>query len=58
MVKMTSQEHDYNAEFATGEKVALYVNGTLFKEFTIPVDNYARVKFNYEQIYVAPEAPE
>jgi hypothetical protein len=58
MVKMTSQEHEYNAEFETGESVALYVNGNLFKEFSVPVDNYARVKFEYRQIYVEPEVPE
>lgn len=49
MAKITNQEHQYNGEFTEGEKVALYVNGELFKEYTVGTGNKGLVTFMYQE---------
>lgn len=52
MAKITNQEHQYNGDFVAGEKVALYVNGVLFKEYTVTTGNTGKATFMYQEIAI------
>jgi len=49
MAKVTHQEHQVNGDFAAAEKVALYVNGALYIEYTVAAGNTAKVTFMYQE---------
>ena len=49
MAKMTSQEHQLNGDLEATETVALYVNGALFKEYTVTAGNTGKVTFMYQE---------
>ena len=49
MAKITHLENQVNADFTAGEKVAIYVNGTLYKEYTVATGNTAKATFMYQE---------
>jgi len=50
MVRMTNQQHQLNAEFAAGEKVAIYVNDTKVREYVVSEGNKALITFMYQEV--------
>ena len=49
MAKIINQEHKFRGELVTGDKVALYVNETKFKEYTVTANNKGLVTFHYQE---------
>ena len=49
MAKITNQEHQFNGDLVATETVALYVNGALFKEYTVSAGTSAKVVFMYQE---------
>lgn len=48
-IKITNEEHQLNGQFEAGDTVALYVNGQLFKEYTVGAGNEGSVTFMYQE---------
>jgi hypothetical protein len=49
MAKITNQEHQYNVDLDATEVIAIYINGTKAKEYTVGTGNQGKVTFMYQE---------
>jgi len=47
---VTYQEHQVNGDLVATEKIALYVNGALYVEYTVSAGTTGKVTFSYQEI--------
>ncbi len=50
MATVTNQEHQINGDLAAGEKIALYVNGQKYVEYTVSAATTGKVTFMYQEV--------
>ena len=55
MTKVTAEEHQFNGTVTAGDSVALYVNGTEFKGYTVKEGYEGKITFNYQEKEVPTE---
>ena len=49
-MKITNQEHQYNADLTAGEKIAIYINDVKVKEYAVANGNSGKVTFMYQEV--------
>lgn len=49
-MKIKNQEHQYNVDLEGDEIIAIYINGTKAKEYTVSAGNTGKVTFMYQEV--------